>query len=167
MSLPPGVLRYLIIGQVIITAFINFAINLILGWLTYSGSPTVATWTLDKGAVGDMIGTCYLLPAITCFIATWIVRLQAASGVVSRIPLHDAGSWVRYFRGHLFWRATKFGLFGMATSAGPVFMAFWLLAGESVPTLQFLFIKVTFAVLLGIFFTPMIAIVALTDEPKT
>ena len=37
MNLPPGVFRYLLIGQAIIPFFINIAVNVILGGLTFGG----------------------------------------------------------------------------------------------------------------------------------
>lgn len=165
MNLPPNVFRYLLIGQAFIPIFINFAINIVLGWLTFSANPTVSTWALDKGAAADSIGTCYFLPAITCLICTSIVRRHVRLGIVPLLPIQEAPHWVRWFRGHLLWRATKFGLVGLISLTGPVYAAYCLLAGETIATSQFLLIKVTFAVALGIIVTPLVALVALTDAP--
>ena len=168
MKLPPDVIRYLLIGQVVIPIFINAAITFGIGWITFRQQATVTVWVLDKGAVTDFLGACYLLPAITCLIATPIVRGQVARGEASALTIVVTGTWVRFFRGGLIWRATKFGLTGLISLVGPV-MAGWALFGaETVSMPWFLFAKVTFATLLGCIVTPLIAIVAMTDpSPKT
>jgi hypothetical protein len=164
MKLPSGVLRYLLIAQTAIPILFNVAIPLTLGWLTFRTQPSVVTWALDKGAVADFIGTCYLLPAITCLIATPIVRSHAARGMVSRVPAEDVPRLLLFYRGGLIWRATKWGLTGLTLLSAPVFFAFKLLADETIPTMAFLAVKIAFAVLLGCVVTPLISLVALTDK---
>ena len=165
MKLPPDVIRYLLVGQVIIPSFINAGITLGIGWITFRHQATVTVWVLDKGAVTDFLGACYLLPAITCLIATPIVRGQVARGQAALLTVDMTGGWVRFFRGGLIWRATKFGLTGLICLIGPV-MAGWTLFGvDTVATPWFLLAKVTFATLLGCIVTPLIAIVAMTDSP--
>ena len=165
MKLPPGVLKYLIIGQTIIPIFFNFTIPLTLGLITFWNQPTVVTWALDKGAVADFIGTCYLLPAITCLIATPIVRSQVASGVVSQVPVEHLPRLLLFYRGGLIWRATKWGLTGLTLLSAPVFFTFTLLADETIPTVTFLVVKILFAVLFGCVVTPLISLVAIADVP--
>lgn len=164
MKLPPGVLRYLLIAQTAIPILFNIAIPLTLGWLTFRTQTSVVTWALDKGAVADFIGTCYLLPAITCLIATPIVHSHAARGIVSRVPAEDVPRRLLFYRGGLIWRATKWGLTGLTLLSAPVFFAFKLLADETIPTVTFLVVKITFAVVLGCVVTPLISLVALTDN---
>ena len=164
MNLPPGALRYLLIGQAIIPFFINIAVNVILGAMTFWGQASVATWAIDKGAAADSIGTCFFLPFITCLIATPIVRRQVAHGVASRIPPSDISRWVRLMSGPVLLRATKFGLVGILLLAGPVYAAYVLFAGESIETLRFIAIKTLFAGVFGIFATPLIALVAMCDQ---
>jgi hypothetical protein len=168
MKLPPDVIRYLLIGQVVIPIFINAAITFGIGWITFRHQSTITVWVLDKGAVTDFLGACYLLPAITCLIATPIVRRQVTRGQAASLTVDMTGGWVRFFRGGLIWRATKFGLTGLISLVGPV-MAGWALFGaDTVATPWFMFAKVTFATLLGCIVTPLIAIVAMADpSPKT
>lgn len=167
MKLPPDVIRYLLIGQVVIPIFINAAITFGIGWITFRQQATVTVWVLDKGAVTDFLGACYLLPAITCLIATPIVRGQVARGEVPALTVDTTGTWVRFFRGGLVWRATKFGLTSLISLAGPVIAGWALFGAETVSTEWFLFAKVTFATLLGCIVTPLIAIAAMTDSsPK-
>ena len=168
MKLPPDVIRYLLIGQVVIPIFINAAITFGIGWITFRQQATVTVWVLDKGAVTDFLGACYLLPAITCLIATPIVRGQVARGEATALSIDVTGPWVRFFRGGLIWRATKFGLTGLISLIGPVMSGWALFGAETVSLPWFLFAKVAFATLLGCIVTPLIAIVAMTDpSPKT
>lgn len=164
MNLPRGAFRYLLIGQAVIPFFINIAVNVILGALTFWGQEWVATWSIDKGAVADSIGTCFFLPFITCLIATPIVRHQVAHGAVSRIPPTETPRWARMMSGPVILRAAKFGIAGLLLLAGPVFAAYSLLAGDSIETVRFIAIKATFAGVFGIFATPLIAFVALCDQ---
>jgi len=165
MNLPPGVFRYLLIGQAIIPFAINIAVNVILGLLTFSNADVVQTWTLDKGAVADSIGTCFFLPFITCLIATPIVRRDVARGRVARLSENDLPQWTCVLGGPLMLRALKFGIAGLLLLAGPVVSLYALLAGDSIDTTCFLVIKASFAGVFGFFVTPLIAIVGLTGQP--
>ena len=162
MKLPPGVFPYLLIGHVLIPFFINVAVNVGLGLLTFGGSDKVPVWALEKGAVADFLGCCFFLPLITCLIATPIVRRQAAAGTVSRIPVKDVPTWLRLFRGSFFPRALKWGVGGLVVFAGPVSAAWILFAEPTVSTTGFLISKALFAGALGVIVTPLIAIAELT-----
>ena len=163
MNLPPGVFRYLLIGQAIIPFFINIAVSVVLGALAVRGLESVATWAMDKGAVADSMGTCFFLPFITCLIATPIVRFQVTQGAANRIPPTDVPRWVRVMNGPIFLRAAKFGVAGILLLAGPVYAAYCLFASESIETIRFIAIKAIFAGVFGIFVTPMIAFAAMCD----
>jgi hypothetical protein len=164
MALPPGVFRYLLIGQAIIPFFINMMINIAIGVLSFGGQKSVATWAIDKGAVADSIGTCFFLPFITCLIATPIVHRQMASGVTSRIPLTDVPRWVRSMNGPLMLRSAKFGVIGILLLTGPVYGLYYLFADDSIETVRFIAIKAISAGAMGVFVTPLIAFVALCDH---
>lgn len=164
MSLPPGVVRYLVVGQAIIPFFINVAVNVVLGVLAFSGSETVPTWAIDKGAAADSVGTCFFLPFITCLIATPIVRRHVLRGTVSPVAKCDLPRWMLFFCRPSFPRAIMFGIAGLMILAGPVFVVYRVLAGETIPTVSFLVIKAVFAGVFGVFVTPLIALVAMTDS---
>ena len=134
MSLPPGVVRYLVVGQAIIPFFINVAVNVVLGVLAFAGSETVPTWAADKGAAADSIGTCFFLPFITCLIATPIVRRHVARGVVDPLSISELPGWMLLFRRRLLPRAFLFGVAGLLVLAGPVFGIYRILASETIPT---------------------------------
>jgi hypothetical protein len=88
-------------------------------------------------------------------------------GEASALTFDVTGPWVRFFRGGLIWRATKFGLTGLISLVGPVMAGWSLFGSDTIATFWFLLVKVAFATLLGCVVTPLIAIVAMTDAPKS
>jgi hypothetical protein len=156
-----------LIGQAIIPFFINIAVNVILGALTFGGQESVATWAIDKGAAADSIGTCFFLPFITCLIATPIVRHQVAQGAASRIPPTDTPHWARLMSGPVILRAAKFGVAGFLLLAGPVYAVYGMFAESSIETMRFIAMKAIFAGVFGVFATPLIAFVAMCEQPAS
>ncbi len=159
--------KYLLIGQVVVPFFINIAVNVVIGTLTFWGQDSVQTWTLDKGAAADSIGTCFFLPFITCLIATPIVRSQMKNGTAPQVSALDIPRWAKRMSGPLLVRATKFGVVGMLLLAAPVFAAYSVLAPDSIETIRFIGIKSISAGVFGILATPLIAFVAMCDRPST
>lgn len=158
--------KYLLIGQAIIPFFINVAVNVVIGTLTFWGQDSVQTWTWDKGAAADSIGTCFFLPFITCLIATPIVRSQLKNGTAPRILAMDVPRWTRVMRGPLLLRAAKFGITGILLFAAPVYAAYSAFAPDSIETLRFIAMKSIAAGAFGIIATPLIALVAMCDVAK-
>jgi len=161
---PPGVFRYLFIGQAVIPFFINVVVNIALGVLAFRGQEFVSTWAMDKGAVADSIGTCFFLPFITCLIATPIVRRHVEKGVVNRVSPNAAPQWIRLINNRLALRAAQFGFIGIVLFAGPVCGLYALLADDAIETVRFITIKAIFAGVFGFFVTPLIAFVALSER---
>ena len=158
--------KYLLIGQAVVPFFINIAVNVVIGTLTFWGQDSVETWTWNNGAVADSIGTCFFLPFITCLIATPIVRSQSKSGTAPRISASDVPRWTKLMRGPLLVRSTEFGIVGMLLLAAPVYAAYSAFAPDSIETIRFIAIKSILAGLFGILATPPIAIVAMCEKPK-
>jgi hypothetical protein len=159
--------RYLLIGQTIVPFFINIAVNIFIGALTFWGQDSVETWTWDKGAAADSIGTCFFLPFITCLIATPIVRSQSRNGTAPQLSEPDIPRWTQLMGGPLLLRATKFGIVGMLLFAAPVYVAYSAFAPNTIESFRFIAIKSLSAGLYGIFATPLIAFVAMCDQPDT
>lgn len=158
--------KYLLIGQAVIPFFINIAVNVVIGTLTFWGQDSVQTWTWDKGAAADSIGTCFFLPFITCLIATPIVRSQSKSGTAPRISAMDVPQWTRLMRGPLILRATKFGIAGVLLFSPAVYAMYSAFAPDSIETIRFIVMKSIAAGLFGILATPLIAFVGMCDAGK-
>jgi len=159
--------RYLLIGQTIVPFFINIAVNVVIGVLTFWGQDSVETWTWDKGAAADSIGTCFFLPFITCLIATPIVRSQSKNGTAPRLSVQDIPRWAQLMGGSVLLRAAKFGFVGLLLFAAPVYVAYSAFAPNTIETVRFIALKSISAALYGILATPLIAFVAMCDQPNT
>ncbi len=164
MKLAAGTLRYLWIDQAVVPAIINVTINFLLGILAFRGQPYVATWSLDKGAALDSIGTCFFLPFITCLIATPIVRHHVARGKVEPVPASDVPGWARWFTSTKLLYGIKFGTASLLILVLPVYAAYLSFAGDEIETLWFICVKAMFAGLLGFVVTPIIAFIALCNQ---
>jgi len=160
------IMQYLLIDQGVVPFFINIVVNVVIGTLTFRGQDFVETWTWDKGAAADSIGTCFFLPFITCLIATPIVRSQSQNGTAPRILASDVPCWTQLMGGHLLVRAAKFGIVGMLLFAAPVYAAYSAFAADAIETIRFIAIKSIFAGLFGILATPPIAFVAMCEQPE-
>ena len=160
--------QYLLVAQCVIPFVINFVLNGVIGLLMYRGVDPVPTWGVESSAGPDLIGTCFILPAITCLVVTPLVRRDIRLGKVERATQsqHVPG-WLRLFQRPLAIRALFFGLASVMTvgglaaavllSAGPVEF------GHSF----FLWLKASFGALLGGVVTPIIGLVALAEgEPR-
>ena len=160
-------IKYMLIGQAVIPFFINIVVNVVIGTLTFRGQETVQTWTWDKGAAADSIGTCFFLPFITCLIATPIVRSQSKNGTAPRLSASEIPHWVKLMQGPLLLRSTKFGAVGLLIFAAPIYAAYTAFAPDVIETVLFISLKSISAGLYGILATPLIAFVALCDQPDT
>jgi hypothetical protein len=158
--------KFLLIDQTVVPFFINIAVNVVIGALTFWGQDSVQTWTLDKGAAADSIGTCFFLPFITCLIATPIVRSQLKNGTAPQVSALDVPRWAKRMNEPLLLRATKSGIVGMLLLAAPVYAAYFAFAPDSIETIRFIGLKSIFAGVFGILATPPIALVALCDKPE-
>jgi hypothetical protein len=163
MELSPAQRGYLLVGQVIVPAAINLVLNVALGFATFRGASEIPLLG-SQSIVGDTLGTCFFLPAITCLIVTPIVRGHVRKGTAE--PLRGAlPVWLAAFRRALVPRALALGLAGVA-SAGALALAGLLAFGiESLAFAPFVGFKAVFAGLLGALVTPLIALLALADRP--
>jgi hypothetical protein len=163
---PTGLLRYLLIGHVLIPAVINAAINSGVGWLSVSGLSEVQVWSSDRGAVADLLGTSFFLPLITCLIATPLVRRDKDRARIGGLPHQYLPYWMRWLQRPLPVRALQFGITGIVLLSVPICLLWEVFAGSTITVSQFLVIKTTFAVALGTVVTPVTAVLALADMPE-
>ncbi|MFQ5515602.1 MAG: hypothetical protein ACE5FG_14395 [Myxococcota bacterium] len=157
--------RYLLIGHGLVPVVINFVLNGLIGWAMFRGAASVPLWAREPSVGGDTLGTCFFLPAITCLIVTPIVRLHTSRGVVA--PLEGAGAlpvWLRSFYRPLLRRAGRLGLAGLLIAGPLAALGLLLPGGSSIELASFLWLKASFAALLGGLVTPLIGLLALADR---
>src|SRR6185369_14816725 len=73
--------RYLLIEQGVGAAVFNFFVNAVIAWAMFRAHPTVPLWG-QQSIMGDTIGTCFILPFLTCLIVTRLARGHVRTGKV-------------------------------------------------------------------------------------
>ena len=168
MQLSPDQRKYLLLAQGFIPFVFNFVLNGLIGLAVFRGVNPVPTWGVESSAGPDLIGTCFFLPAITCLIVTPIVRRHIRAGVVERASGSlGLPSWLRPFQRSLAARAILFGLVGVALIGSLVAATLVAAAPAQLALTPFLWLKASFAGVLGGAVTPIIGLVALAEaEPQ-
>jgi hypothetical protein len=155
--------RYLLIGFCLIPAFMNLAINWLIGWLMFRGKSIVPLWALESIG-GDTLVTCFMLPAITCLIVTPIVRRHVRIGMVEPVDGSVAiPAWLGFAHRPLLRRAILFGLVPLVVFGGALAVVFPILGVSELAFQPFLTFKAGFSAVLGALVTPLIALLALCD----
>ena len=167
MKLSSNQRKYLLFNQCLIPFVINFVLNGLIGLVMFRGVNPVPTWGAQPSVGPDLIGTCFFLPAITCLIATPIVRRHIRRGVVERTSESEClPSWLRPLRCSLAARAVLFGLTGLGLIGGLATAVLLTAAPTEFGLTPFLWFKASFSAVLGGAVTPIIALVALAEvEP--
>lgn len=155
----PAQRRFLLFDNGLIPGVINIVVNIGLAWLSYRQIDSLPLW--GPTSVGaDLIGTCYLLPAITVLIATPLVRK------LGNVPPLQLPRWLRWGASRfLIVRSIQWGVAGLLILGPPVLAGAWLTGQEHevVAIQSFIIFKLIFVFVLGLTITPAIAAVALAD----
>lgn len=162
-SFTPQQKQYLLIGQGIVPGFTNIVINGLIGWFTFRGVEQIPVLGWDSSAIGDTLGTCYLLPAITCLIATPIVRHHVKSGAVAPLVAKSIIAQKLSCCSVLL-RSVLFGGTCFAILAPVAAVAYLCLGSDTLPKQSFLWFKTISSGIFGAMVTPLIAYVAMTDN---
>lgn len=165
MKLAKSQLRYLGIAHGLMPVLINAVVCGVIGLVDYRNLPTLPVWGLPKSIALDLIATSFLLPAITCLIATPLTRRDLKRGIAHRIE--NPPTWIERLPTRLWVRAVLMGGIGLLTVG--LVCALILKHFVSVPELersQFVMSKIAFACCLGILVTPVVAIKALSEKAE-
>ncbi len=160
-SLSPEQRRYLLLEQGVGAAVVNFALNAGIAWLLFNRLASVPLWG-SQSIAGDTIGTCFFLPFFTALIVTPLARSRVRAGTLAAPgwSVESHGLLARLPRGTVR-RAAYLGG-ACAVSVAPLTIA--VLDGLEVTDLQFwsfVTFKATFAALLAVLVTPLIALYAI------
>ena len=161
----PAVRRYLLVEQGVGAAVFNFVLNAAIAWAMFRSVALVPLWG-QQSIMGDTIGTCFLLPLITCLVATRLARGHVRAGKVA--PL----GWTRASHPVLGWlpqstarRGVALGLACIALLAPLAFIALGLLGVAGLPFWRFVLFKAVFAALAAALVTPLVALWAIAEAP--
>ena len=157
-------LNYALVGFVLVPAIANFVINGLIGWAMFRNANIVPLWGLGPSVGPDLLGTCFLLPLITCLIVTPMTRRHVQQGTVESLPeLEVVLHWARGAFRPVLQRGALVGLASVVVVGSVVVAALSTLSVSELALQPFLILKTTFSVLLGLVVTPLIGFLALAD----
>jgi len=147
-------------------AVFNFVLNGLIAWLAFRGQAMVPLWG-QQSIAGDTIGTCFLLPFLTCLIATRIVRGHVRAGKVAAL------GWTRASHPVLGWLPAgtlgRGAVLGLVCTAVVAVLTIGALAALGVGEMRlwpFLTFKATFAAVLAALVTPVVALWAIAEPTR-
>lgn len=158
--------RFLIAEQGLGAALINIVINAAIAWAMFRSLSVVPLWG-DQSIGGDLVGTTFFLPFITCLIVTKLTYGAVAAGRVPPFPWRRADvPWLARLPARTLPRALVFGVASVVLVAPPsLFLLEWL-GIQQLPFSTFVVAKSAFAAGLAATVTPLIALGALADAPS-
>ena len=168
-GLPEAHRRWIVLKAVFATAAINLVVNAAIAWLGVEGQATVPFWGVplaETSVFWNLVGTLFLLPAITCVLTTAAVRRDVRLGSLASLdslrPTYRRLSTLPPAPAR---RGIVLGGTAVVVLAPPLVLAL-AVAGFPEPSRgEFIAWQSTFAVALGALVTPAIAFFAMTDQP--
>jgi len=161
----PAVRRYLLLEQGVGAAVFNLVLNAAIAWAMFRSVAVVPLWG-QQSIMGDTIGTCFLLPLLTCLIATRLVRGHVRAGKVAAL------GWTRTSHPVLGWlpetparRGVVLGIACIVLLAPLAFLALHLFGVASLPFWHFIAFKGAFAAFAAALVTPLVALWAIAEAP--
>ena len=163
--MPRAVRHYLLVEQGVGAAVFNFVLNAAIAGAMFRSVDVVPLWG-QQSIMGDTIGTCFLLPFLTCLIATRLARGHVRAGKVA--PL----GWTRASHPLLGWlpqstarRGVALGLACIALLAPLAFIALRVLDVAGLSFWRFVVFKGGFAAVAAALVTPLVALWAIAEAP--
>lgn len=161
----------MVINALLVTALINLVVNGAIAWLFTRGQPDVPFWARplsETSTLGDTLGTIFVLPLITGLLATTAVWTELRDGALPQLRLAEPyDRWLAKLPPPRLRRAVAFGAISFVLVAPPVAAILALIDFGTISCGHFIAFKAAFGICLGALVTPIIALVAMTDEPQT
>ncbi len=154
--------RYVVIDNGVGAFIVNFIFGIAGGWLVFRSYSDVPLWGRSS-IVADTIGTCLLLPLITCVIVTALARYQIRSGKLVSLL---GGTAFDRFPANSFWFGLLVGSLSIIFFIPLILLALRFAGIEKMHFHHFLFFKAGFAGLLAACVTPFLALRAISLEGR-
>lgn len=168
-ELPAPNRRWILVNALLVPVFLNVVITSGIDLLSIAGHGEIQLWgpPLVRPSSGwTVIGTLFILPLITCLLVTTAVHADLEKGTLERLDSgfrrgRGAGLPATRLR-----RGVAMGVAANLLLAPPLLLAMTLLDFPDLAHGPYVLIHAAFAVALGLFVTPVIALMAMTDpEP--
>jgi len=158
--------RYLVVELAVGAAIVNFLLNLGLGWLfmhTKGGIPLSAE-TGDPSLIGELLGTCMLLPFFTGLIITPLVKRVVRQGRVPALAWQRSDHrWLARLPRGTFLRSLLVGAVCVLLIALPAIAVLSALGVDWLAFRDYMIAKGVFSGLLAAPVTPLFGLAALAD----
>jgi hypothetical protein len=167
VRLPATHRRWLLINAVGIATLLNLLINWVLAWNQTRDGQHVKLWSISVAhpSVGtDTLGTLLILPLITTFAASAAVHRELRRGALPRVPTDAVRTWSWFAVRSTRRRAGRFALATFAILAVPAVDLLEIGARHGMSAHNFATFHVIFAVALGMVVTPLVMLMAMTDQ---
>jgi hypothetical protein len=153
---------FIVNEQTIVPAVFNLALNAGLGWVVFKKLEQVPLWG-DPSIAGDLVGTLFFLPFLTCLIVTPLVKRAARTGKVEWLSIAPGEHPVlRLFPRSVWLRALLVGLGSVVLFGVPLLGLLALLGVEGWSVGMMVSAKGIYAALIAALVTPYLALYALT-----
>ncbi len=162
-DLPAPNRRWVLVNALIATALINIVVNVAIDLVSVAGHDRIALWEpplVRPSTAWTLIGTLFLLPFVTCLLATKVVRDEVEAGSLKRVSSPGRLAALPESRPR---RGAAIGLTAVALLAPPMLIAMTALDFPDLSHGRFIAYQTVFAVALGAVVTPLIAIRAMAD----
>lgn len=165
--LPATHRRWIILRALLVTAVSNGLINVVIAWLSVRGQETVPLWgvpLVETSTFGNVVGTLFLLPLITCLLITGVLWREVKLGSLPSVShLRSAYPWLAALPPDRLPRGVAFGAVAVATLAPILTLALIVSGFPELTRGQFVVCQTAFAVAIGAIVTPVIALYAMAD----
>jgi hypothetical protein len=161
--------RWLLYNAVLVTGFINLAVNAAIAWLSSRGHHQIPLWSiplLGKPSVAiDTVGTFFFLPLMTCLMCTTAVWQQVRTGRLPELRWDQASpSALDRLPPARLRRGLVLGVVCTIVLAPASIVLLTLIDTEGMRQGQFVLYKGVLGVVLGAIVTPLVAGLAMADE---
>ena len=157
-------LRYLILEQGIGSAILNVGINAAIAYLMFANHSVVPFWGIESISA-DTLGTCFVLPFLTCMVVTRLVNFEVKRGRFAAPSWRRSSNWLlNMLPSKTLQRALVLGFLCAAVIAPVAILTLKATGVGDLPFSSFLLFKSLFAGGLAGLVGPVIALSALGDS---
>ena len=142
---------------------LNFAINWVLAWAIYRGTPVIPLWGMESMA-SDIVGISVVLPWVNCLINTAVLKRHVRQGRVPRVGI-DVSQWPwRLAPKSVVWRGLVLALLCVVFVALPTLWILNFLGLKQFALRTCLTVNASYAAVLAALTSPVIAVWAVRLE---
>jgi membrane glycosyltransferase len=160
--------RRVVVGATVGAAVLNLVINTAVGLITARGLSRIPLWGISvvhPSVITDSLGALISLPLFTCLICTAALRREQRAGQRPALAVSAIGRLSPLSRLSLGRRAWRLAAITFVVVGPPIVTILLVVARSGMTQMSFVIYHVALTVVLGAIVTPIVAVIALTDQP--